>query len=58
LSQKLPQLKPRSLFSSQKGDTCLLSVVSHEYRHEQCQDEDGTEQIEHNEEEAVGWRCK
>lgn len=53
LPEKLPQFEPGPLLGRQEGHARLFRVVSHEHRHEQGQDEHGTEQVEHDEKEPV-----
>lgn len=50
-----PQFQPRPLLSSEESHSSLFRVVAHEHRYKKGQDEDGSEQVEHNEEQPIFW---
>jgi hypothetical protein len=53
LAKQLSQLKPRTLIGGKKCNSSLLSVIAHEDRDEERQDENGTKQVEYDEEDTV-----
>jgi len=53
LTKELPQFEPRPLFCRQERDTGLFGIIANKHGYEQRQDEDGSKQVESNEEQSV-----
>jgi hypothetical protein len=53
LTKQLAQFKPRTLVGGKERNSSLFRIIPHEDGDEERQDEDGTEQVEGNEEDAV-----